>query len=202
MARDRDNSRRRLLGRNLTRLALAGAVIGAPFAVTTATASATDWDVVAQCESSGNWHTATGNGYYGGLQFTKSTWEANGGTGNPADASREEQIRVAENVERSQGMGAWPVCGRRAGADSSPTPSSEPRPTWTRTLISSTPQAAQVTEAASTQTADYTVVPGDTLSQIATAHRLLGGWQALFTRNRAAVSNPNLIFPGERLSLS
>nr|WP_250576716.1 transglycosylase family protein [Mycobacterium tuberculosis] len=55
----------------------------------------------------------TGNGYYGGLQFTAGTWRANGGSGSAANASREEQIRVAENVLRSQGIRAWPVCGRR-----------------------------------------------------------------------------------------
>ena len=72
-----------------------------------------NWDAVAQCESGGNWAIATGNGYYGGLQFTLGTWHANGGTGMPNQASREEQIRVAENVLRTQGIGAWPVCGRR-----------------------------------------------------------------------------------------
>ena len=56
---------------------------------------------------------ATGNGYYGGLQFTMGTWRSNGGSGSPHKASREEQIRVAENVLRSQGIGAWPSCGRR-----------------------------------------------------------------------------------------
>lgn len=56
---------------------------------------------------------STGNGYSGGLQFTQSTWRANGGSGSAASASREEQIRVAENVLHSQGIGAWPVCGRR-----------------------------------------------------------------------------------------
>ncbi|MCV7259883.1 transglycosylase family protein [Mycobacterium shimoidei] len=72
-----------------------------------------NWDAIAACESGGNWSISTGNGYYGGLQFTPSTWRANGGTGSAANASREEQIRVAENVLRSQGIGAWPVCGRR-----------------------------------------------------------------------------------------
>jgi LysM repeat protein len=61
----------------------------------------TVWDRLAQCESGGNWSIDTGNGYGGGLQFSQGTWEANGGTGNPADASREEQIRVAENVVAS-----------------------------------------------------------------------------------------------------
>ncbi len=60
-----------------------------------------------------NWDAATGNGYYGGLQFTMGTWRANGGSGSPHQASREEQIRVANNVLRTQGIGAWPVCGRR-----------------------------------------------------------------------------------------
>jgi resuscitation-promoting factor RpfE len=72
-----------------------------------------NWDAIAQCESGGNWGISTGNGYSGGLQFTSSTWAANGGSGSPAGASREEQIRVAENVLHSQGIGAWPVCGRR-----------------------------------------------------------------------------------------
>ena len=62
-----------------------------------------NWDAVASCESGGNWHTATGNGYYGGLQFTMSTWHANGGSGSPHQASREEQIRVADNVLRVPG---------------------------------------------------------------------------------------------------
>ena len=72
-----------------------------------------NWDAIAQCESGGNWGISTGNGFSGGLQFTPSTWRANGGSGSPSGASREEQIRVAENVLHSQGIGAWPVCGRR-----------------------------------------------------------------------------------------
>lgn len=76
-----------------------------------AAADSVDWDAIASCESSGNWAIDTGNGFYGGLQFTLSTWESNGGEGMPNDASRAEQIRVAENVLRTQGIGAWPVCG-------------------------------------------------------------------------------------------
>jgi hypothetical protein len=72
-----------------------------------------NWDAIAQCESGGNWGISTGNGYQGGLQFTSGTWHANGGGGTASGASREEQIRVAENVLHSQGIGAWPVCGRR-----------------------------------------------------------------------------------------
>lgn len=87
-------------------MAVAAITLAAP-------ASATNWDAVAQCESGGNWSINTGNGYYGGLQFTLGTWRANGGTGSPQNASRAEQIRVAENTKASQGIGAWPVCGRR-----------------------------------------------------------------------------------------
>lgn len=72
-----------------------------------------NWDRIAQCESGGNWAISTGNGFSGGLQFTMSTWHSNGGSGSPQSASRDEQIRVAENVLHSQGIGAWPVCGRR-----------------------------------------------------------------------------------------
>jgi hypothetical protein len=96
---------------------IAGALVVAPMALGAGTANAdggVNWDAVAACESGGNWHIATGNGYYGGLQFTMGTWHANGGSGSPHQASREEQIRVAENVLHSQGIKAWPVCGRRA----------------------------------------------------------------------------------------
>jgi septal ring factor EnvC (AmiA/AmiB activator) len=77
--------------------------------------SAHDWDAVALCESSGNWNINTGNGYYGGLQFSQSTWAAYGGTAYAprADlATKSQQIAVAERVLAAQGAGAWPVCGR------------------------------------------------------------------------------------------
>ena len=80
---------------------------------TAAAASGVNWDAVAQCESGGNWAANTGNGFFGGLQFTLSTWHANGGAGNPAHASRAQQLIVAERVLASQGIGAWPVCGKR-----------------------------------------------------------------------------------------
>ena len=101
--------------------ALRGATVGvvagaAALGLGAGTASAapdSTWDAVAQCESSGNWSINTGNGYYGGLQFSMGTWRAHGGSGSPAGASKSEQIRVAENVLASQGIGAWPVCGAR-----------------------------------------------------------------------------------------
>jgi hypothetical protein len=73
------------------------------------------WDALAQCESGGNWSTNTGNGYYGGLQFSPSTWSAYGGSGSASNASREEQIAVAERVLAAQGWGAWPSCSSQLG---------------------------------------------------------------------------------------
>jgi hypothetical protein len=73
------------------------------------------WDRLAQCESGGNWGIATGNGYYGGLQFLPSTWRANGGSGMPHHHSREEQIRVAENLREKSGFSPWPACSRKLG---------------------------------------------------------------------------------------
>lgn len=84
------------------------------------------WDRLAECESGGNWSTDTGNGYSGGLQFSPSTWKAHGGTGNPADASRGEQIAVAERVLESQGWGAWPSCSKQVGASGAPDTSRAP----------------------------------------------------------------------------
>ena len=81
--------------------------------------SVVNWDAIAQCESGGNWSINTGNGYYGGLQFSRSTWRAYGGSqyASTADkASRAEQIRIAEKVLRAQGLGAWPSCGRKGSA--------------------------------------------------------------------------------------
>lgn len=85
---------------------------------TPAVASGSVWDRLAQCESSGNWHINTGNGFYGGLQFTKSTWLAFGGGqyAPRADlATREQQIAIAEKTLAVQGWGAWPACSSKLG---------------------------------------------------------------------------------------
>ncbi len=76
------------------------------------------WGCLAQCESGGDWHARTGNGMYGGLQFTQSTWESAGGLSfapRPDLATREEQIQVGERVQDQQGWGAWPACAQRYG---------------------------------------------------------------------------------------
>lgn len=80
-----------------------------------AVASGSVWDQLAQCESGGNWSINTGNGFYGGLQFTVSSWQAVGGSGLPSDASREEQIMRAEKLLAMQGWGAWPACTSKLG---------------------------------------------------------------------------------------
>ena len=188
--------------RTIARVAIAGVAIGAPFAFAAAPASASpDWDAIAQCESGGNWSINTGNGYSGGLQFTPGTWRANGGTGSAYQASREEQIRVAENVLQSQGIGAWPVCGKRGGGGHAApvkkatkpakkvTPKAKPAPV----------QAAPVTVAVN-ENGDYTVVAGDSLSKIAGALKIEGGWQALFEKNKAFIADPDLIFVGQKLT--
>ena len=78
----------------------------------------TVWDKLAQCEATGNWAINTGNGYYGGLQFSAGTWKGHGG-GVYAPyahlASREQQIAIAEKVLASQGWGAWPSCSSKLG---------------------------------------------------------------------------------------
>lgn len=73
------------------------------------------WDQIAACESGGNWAINTGNGFYGGLQFTMGSWAATGGSGNPADASRDEQIARGQILQSRQGWGAWPACSAKLG---------------------------------------------------------------------------------------
>ena len=106
-------------GRNLLRVAVATAVaLGTPVVLAGSADASTGggkWDRIAQCESGGNWRTASGNGYYGGLQFSRSTWKAFGGPGMPHRASRGQQIAVAERVLAKQGWRAWPVCSRKVG---------------------------------------------------------------------------------------
>lgn len=87
----------------------------APRAAAPVVATGSVWDQLAQCESGGNWSINTGNGFYGGLQFTISSWQATGGSGLPSDASREEQIMRAEKLLAMQGWGAWPACTSKLG---------------------------------------------------------------------------------------
>jgi Transglycosylase-like domain len=73
------------------------------------------WDALAECESGGNWQINTGNGYYGGLQFSLASWQAVGGTGYPHEHSRETQITMGQRLYASSGWGAWPACTAALG---------------------------------------------------------------------------------------
>ncbi|RKT08976.1 LysM domain-containing protein [Streptomyces sp. 1114.5] len=93
-------------------------VAGLVTATSASAATTSTWDSVAQCESGGNWSISTGNGFHGGLQFTPSTWKAYGGTAyapQANQATKAQQITVAEKVLAAQGPGAWPVCSQKAG---------------------------------------------------------------------------------------
>ncbi|MFJ3220136.1 transglycosylase family protein [Kitasatospora sp. NPDC086801] len=284
-------------------IAVAGvAGVGLAMPLLTATgasaAPASTWDAVAQCESGGNWSINTGNGFSGGLQFTPSTWKAYGGTSYAAQAnqaSKAQQISVAEKVLAAQGPGAWPVCSQKAGlskggapasvdtsSDAKPAKQPAAKPTqqaqapkpaqqpvrqaapkpaaqpqaqqapqqtqpqgfsgkagwdadtkvywyqsngawyWTShqnvyqqyagqaaAQPQSAPRAAQpaqsapVAQPAAAQGGhDYTVRAGDTLSTIATAQGVSGGWQSVYDGNRGTVGgNPDLIMPGQVLHL-
>jgi LysM repeat protein len=195
-------------GRTVAKAALAGAVIATPIAMAAPAQAATslDWDALAQCESSGNWHINSGNGFYGGVQFTQSTWQAYGGGkyASRADlATREQQIEIAENVLQSQGPGAWPVCSKKAGTVSSSRKVVAAPKAVTAPKTVQAPQAAVQPEAVSAPASNpgsYTVVPGDTLSGIADRLNIPGGWQTLFDKNKGQISDPNLIFPGQQLA--
>lgn len=104
--------------RSVIDMALTSAIVAGTAVASADTASAAPraaWEKIAQCESGGDWNINTGNGYHGGLQFALATWHGHGGKGRPENASKDEQIRIAERVLATQGWGAWPVCSRKAG---------------------------------------------------------------------------------------
>ncbi len=213
----------RALRGGLAAVALTGAgvaMVGAPAnAADTAT-----WDALAQCESSGNWSTNTGNGFSGGLQFTPSTWAAFGGSGSPENASKAEQIAVAEKVQATQGWGAWPACSAKLGLQGGggapapapaeapvevnvaqvPTEAPAPAPAPVQAEAPAPVQAeapAPAPAVAPVSGETYTVQAGDTLNTIASKLGVEGGWQALHAANADTVSNPNLIFVDQVLQL-
>jgi resuscitation-promoting factor RpfA len=202
--------------------AVVGTAVAASAAPTITLAPAADastphtvWDRVAACESGGNWHIDTGNGYYGGVQFSAGTWSGYGGhkyAGEANEATRNEQIEVARRVLASQGAGAWPVCGPRAGLNrSNGGATSAALPNVAGTFGVATKHAKKVTAKAvhkaksahpkKSRSKIYVVRRGDTLSTIASRHHVRGGWHALYNANRAHIHNPNLIRVGQRLQL-
>ncbi|TQJ53585.1 LysM peptidoglycan-binding domain-containing protein [Streptomyces sp. SLBN-115] len=207
-----------------------GVAIAAPLmaAGNASAATASEWDAVAQCEAGGNWSINTGNGYYGGLQFSASTWAAYGGTAyaSTADqASKSQQIAIGEKVLAGQGKGAWPVCGTglsgaayngssagssgsSSSSGSSNSGSTSSRSTEEQSASRSTDRPA-ASKTVTTPTGkkvkkgdgEYKVVKGDTLSSIAEKHKVKGGWAKLFELNKDIVTDADLIYPGQQLHL-
>ena len=181
------HARRRVLRAGT--VALGAAAVGIGVLAAPASAAEYDWTGVAQCESGGNWQINTGNGYYGGLQFSSPTWLGHGGGefASRADlASPAQQITVAERVLKTQGAGAWPTCGKQLRPGSTPA-AAAPAPA---------PAAAP---APASSGGTYTVRAGDTLGKIAAAHGTT--WQQLHALNRATVPNPHAIQVGQQLAL-
>ncbi|MFE2207857.1 MULTISPECIES: transglycosylase family protein [Streptomyces] len=209
-----------------------GAAVAVPLmgATNASAASVETWDAVAQCESGGNWSINTGNGYYGGLQFSQSSWAAAGGTqyASRADlASKDQQIATAEKLLDLQGPGAW-ACAGAGGltndgvdpgvnpggsgqAESKPEqaqPEREAEQPTTRSEQREAPKA-ESKKTVTTPTGDkvkkgdgeYKVKAGDTLSKIAQKEDVKGGWSKLFKLNDDIVEDANLIFPGQQLHL-
>jgi resuscitation-promoting factor RpfA len=207
-----------LTSNTITRVLGAAAATALTFAigvagVAPAGAAATVWDKLAQCESGGNWKINTGNGYFGGVQFSARTWKAYGG-GSYASranlATKAEQIAIARRVLAGQGAGAWPVCGRRAGlsksngkADRYATPATNPGTTATTGTPIVKKKAVAVQPAVVTAPSGKTikVKRGDTLRKIATRYHVVGGWKGLWKLNSKSVKNPNVIFVGQVLKI-
>ncbi|WP_214403336.1 transglycosylase family protein [Pseudonocardia lacus] len=183
-------------GRVVARTALAGAVVGTPLLVAPAANAASDstWDRLADCESSGNWSINSGNGYHGGLQFSPRTWNAFGGqefAPRAYEASREEQIVVAERVLAEQGWKAWPACSSKLGIRGEPaTDRGAPAPQTEVRVRASAPTSG-----------DYVVQRGDTLSTIAQRNGVAGGWQELVQKNPGLAANPNRLSIGQHITL-
>ena len=248
------------IGVALLRTMAGGVAVVVPALALAAPASAaTDstWDSVAQCESSGNWSINTGNGYFGGLQFSQSTWDAYGGGAyaSRADlATRSQQIVIAEKTLAGQGWGAWTCAaivgatggvdlrngavpagnssttastssssaGSSSGADAA-APAAFDAPAAPSLMVASSRISSAADQSASdnsgsSSSADfasysaahpsrsaaagiYTVRQGDTLFTIARAKGISGGWAVLYAANKNTIADPDLIYPGQQITL-
>ncbi|MEV5485487.1 MULTISPECIES: transglycosylase family protein [Streptomyces] len=214
------HSRRSKAVRVATLAGIAGAAVAVPLmgATSASAASVSTWDKVAQCESGGNWSINTGNGYYGGLQFSNSSWAAAGGTqyAPRADlASKSQQIAAAEKLLAIQGPGAWSCAG--AGNLTAGGPAANVDTSGSSAQTKSAPQqdtkteakkapaapeqrASRSTERKSMGHGNYTVKAGDTLAKIAKAHGT--SWKSVYEANKSVIGgNPNLILPGQKLNV-
>ncbi|MEV5597312.1 transglycosylase family protein [Streptomyces sp. NPDC052496] len=205
---------------------VAGAAVAVPLmGATSASAAGNNWDAVAQCESGGNWSINTGNGYYGGLQFSNSSWAAAGGTkyAPRADqASKSQQIAAAERLLAIQGPGAWTCAGghlgkgnanaKADGGSSQGSSSHKSHKSHKSYRSYSAPQNTSRSEARkapapshqstpkSNPQGNYTVKSGDTLAKIAASHGT--NWKSVYENNKSVIGgNPNLIFPGQKLAV-
>ncbi|RLU94735.1 transglycosylase [Streptomyces griseocarneus] len=236
--------------RIVTLAGVAGAAVAAPLMIATSAnaASVSTWDKVAQCESGGNWSINTGNGYYGGLQFSQSSWNAAGGQQYAARAdlaSKSQQIATAEKLLAMQGPGAWGCAvsgmtpggsGADTGSDSGSGSAKSDRGTSTKSHADRSerqtapkkttpkhvaPQAETADDedeapapapkksepkhaapqAVKTGDGEYEVKDGDTLSSIADAKKVKGGWEKLYQLNKDIVADADLIYTGQHLHL-
>ncbi|SMQ16809.1 LysM domain-containing protein [Streptomyces sp. Ag82_O1-12] len=204
-----------------------GAAVAAPLmaAGNASAATSSEWDAVAQCEAGGNWSINTGNGYYGGLQFSASTWAGYGGTKYAAtadQATKEQQIEIGEKVLAGQGKGAWPVCGKGLSSagytgggstnDSGSSSQSQQQSTESRETQQPASRSDERPEAKKTVTTptgkkvkkgdgEYKVVKGDTLSSIAEDKKVKGGWEKLYQLNKDIIDDADLIYTGQQLHL-
>ena len=201
--------------RGVTVAAISAAGLALSATAANATTPTSTWDALAQCESGGNWAINTGNGYAGGLQFSPTTWAAFGGTGSAADASREQQIAVAQNVQAAQGWGAWPACSAKLGLSGGATGAVQSAPVQAAPVQAAPVQAAPVQQSAPVAQAPvakhvkavalsgetYTLQAGDTLSKVAEKLGIAGGWQHLADANLDTIADPNLVFAGQVIQL-
>ncbi len=253
------------VGAALLRTMAGGVAVVVPalaLAVPASAATDSTWDSVAQCESSGNWSINTGNGYFGGLQFSQSTWDEYGGGAyaSRADlATRSQQIVIAEKTLAGQGWGAWTcaaIVGATGGVDlrNSAVPAGNSSTSASTTSASTTSASAGSSSGADAAAADapaapslaatgsgtsstadqsasnysnssgsadlawpsaaapgasaaaaaagiYTVQQGDTLFNIAQAKNISGSWAVLYAANKNAIADPDLIYPGQQITL-
>ena len=204
---------------------VAGAAVAVPLmgATNASAASVQTWEAVAQCESGGNWSINTGNGYYGGLQFSQSSWAAAGGTQYAARAdlaTKNQQIAVAEKLLDLQGPGAWACAGAGGltndgvdpGVDTGSGTAEKAQPERTAEQPASRSETRTEPKTEKTVTTptgekvekgdgEYKVKAGDTLGKIADAKKVKGGWEKLFELNDDIVDDADLIFPGQQLHL-
>ena len=229
--------------RTAAALAIGGAVAATMSMPAANAVDGATWDALAQCESGGNWSINTGNGFYGGLQFTQQSWNGVGMSGSPATATRAQQIEAGERLLAIQGWGAWPACSAKLGlygkTGAAPTYTEPTTSTAATTTVAAQSQTQQTYTAPAAQAAPaapaaqaapaaveapaaapaveapaaapvaapkaaagtYTVVPGDSLSLIASKLGVAGGYQAIAAANTDIIYNVDLIFPGQVLNI-